>query len=66
VPGLMPTDAQNPGRPLDVSRLEHVDGQPLTGGRESGARLRLRQADLPDPCVGHSTRGGCACTYVKN
>jgi hypothetical protein len=52
VPGLIPTDAQNPGGPPNVGLLQHIDGQTLEQGREAGAGLGPRQPHLADAVGG--------------
>ena len=52
VPGLVPTDAEQPGAAQDVGLEQHVDGVPLEGGRETGPGQGPRDVAPPDAMDG--------------
>ncbi len=51
-PGLLPHDAEEVGTPLNGTRAEQVDGEPLEQGRELAAWLRSGDLDLLHPVGG--------------
>jgi len=51
MPGLIPTDPQNPRRTQDIARLQHIDRQPLKERREPCFLLRPGQTHLPHPML---------------
>ena len=52
VPGLVPTDAEQPGAAQDVGLEEHIDGVPLEGGGEAGPGQGPRDVAPPDAMDG--------------
>ena len=49
MPRLVPGDTQNLRGPLDVGRLQQLDGQHFEQMGEAAARFRPRHSRLPDP-----------------
>ncbi|MBT9169846.1 MAG: hypothetical protein DDT18_00181 [Actinobacteria bacterium] len=51
MPGLIPTDPQNIRRPLDVTFLKKIQGQPLKQQGKLGARFGPRHLNLQNPML---------------
>src|ERR1700738_4782332 len=52
VPGFIPAQPQQPGRPLDVALHEHVNREALEERGETSHWLRPRQSDLVHTVLG--------------
>src|SRR5262249_163853 len=52
MPGLVPTDAQQPGAAQDVGLEQDIDGVPLEGDGEAAARQGPGDGDAADGMVG--------------
>src|SRR5262249_10222276 len=52
VPGLVPTDAEQPGAACDIGLEQDIDGVPLEGDREPGAGQGPGDVGTPDAMDG--------------